>query len=69
MCNENEEKMTVCNFCTQKVNFDRQLQKLIGTDHDETSNIEASHSQSIHTVVITWHSIGKYWPSTLKGAP
>ena len=40
-------------FVIQNVKFDRRLQKLIGTDQDETSSISTSYNKGIHTVVIT----------------
>ena len=42
-------------WSTQKVKFkfDYALQKLIGTDQDQTSSIKALYNKGIHTIVIT----------------
>ena len=46
-----KEKMTAYKFFVlKKVKFDRRLQKLIGTDQDETSNIKALYNEDIHTL-------------------
>ena len=46
--------MTAHNFFVIKnAKFDRQLQKPIGIDQDETSSIKASYNKGIHTVGIT----------------
>ena len=50
---EKEKKQLSVFFCTEKVKFDRRLQKPIDTDQDETSSINASYNKGIHTVVIT----------------
>ena len=49
-----KKKMIAYNFFVIKnAKFDKPLQKLIGTDQDETSSIKASYNKGIHTVVIT----------------
>ena len=75
MCDENEEnkekKTTAHNFFVIKnMKFDKPLQKPIGTDQDETSNIKASYNKGIHTVVII--QLDNLWASAgldAEGAP
>ena len=49
-------------FVLKKVRFHRRLQKLIGTDQDETSSIKASYNKGFRTIVLIRHFIGKHWP-------
>ena len=46
-----KEKMTAYKFFVlKKVKFDRRLQKLIGTDQDETSSNKALYNKGIYTL-------------------
>ena len=40
-------------FVIKNAKSDRQLQKSIGADQDETSSINVSYNKGIHTIVIT----------------
>ena len=44
---KNEQRPVL--FCTQKCKIDRGFQKLIGTDHDQTSSIKASYNKGMYS--------------------
>ena len=47
---EIKKKWLLIIFCTQKVKFDKQLQRPRRTDQDKTSSIKASYNKAIRTI-------------------